>query len=1685
MNESGIPSIHPKLLDVKDNSEVMDFLESTIRETELARLEQYEHQRKNIAGLLKKENHSLDGYFDRLIEMCKREMAKAHLYYDLQSKLNQALRQTSTKELVNAIAEGLQRGKEWDKNYKQEETLTLCVIYSIGANVQKIQSFNNFDDLEKGIEKQGSTTITENSTSDAPTRVNCNKSTEESTKEEETNVTGSNDCEQNKACIEEVKDQNKHSNKDSNNITTILKESSDEGGTRWREEELCGNPGNEILKERNKVAEDAPQWESLSERKSQNEEGEEAPNPSQDDSASCGEINVDPNVTEENLSSDNDSRQSSLGRANNNVGNDEVKLETPQPNLNEKSDLSCKSSDISVCNEEASQVVNKGNAPQESCAIRCLGSTRKGTEHSEEDTKSNDSSTSDRCDEQKAKTNQKPEASSTDSDGEGNPGSNELGPPNDVKNNASDCSELENNANEPSAFYNQNDPETSVKQEIKIQKEQFTSEKISSENKGGEDSQPDQANDESEASESQQEKKEDSSDDIPGDNINGDKSGPDSLATSGEIKTVEDSDTSDAREESQEEIKHEKEDNYQNGEIEDVNDEGNDSDRSEEQKNSDNEDEIQEDITKCSTTSKEEGTPKEAYDNQISKEDTQKALEIPKPDSSTSGEEPLAQDPSVYNTNGVPQDNTEESSKEGDTTKVMGQPGNSECEESYFEVFDVEVQKFSEIHHPSQKDHGISRSGKTEDKEENKVSEEDSKEGSGEHSQNSETVEKEKLDDDHKEDGPSNVEEVEKAANSKESEGSDCSLKKELLQDSHLNEKTLEDTNNNTVEESKGSISSCKPKCIQITLEAIPNPALKNEEVADLESQKCIRDEGNNFSDVKHNGLNNKKSEEISQKNDTNFSGFNEEDVKSDFDEESKENTQNSCENDKKFSITSQTSEDNISKVDHTSWTDNESSKNVVGEYKEGLNQTQDIQNLGSSNEDKSVTGGNVDALDKSLDEQTPTNKANNNSNEFGEQNQKSDENSPFNIDHQPTNPNYSGVDDAISEEVQANIPRDSFSRSNLSENSEGNPELDDQEPSDPNKDPHTDQVLNIMISESTGVIGNTNNGSSTLEGVDKDFDGQSTKEGMIEDKEHVVSLLQGKSDSPVIEQTNSLEADKPTLNDDDNPVPDERMDGSVEDKMESLGSVAHSQCNSFRTQKVKPQQIIDDDNSKLELKTGIQNNDFQKEEIHKHQEDQSNKQNEEINTTLPQRDIMNDPNYEKNKHKDWQNCGNSLLFSSHESSSKAENAPNPMNTSRKGHQNDPLSIPETEYHHQQNSDTKNDLSQEGYNQYQKSPHEDYDDSKCGDDEFHSCNDEEDQSETDKDPSSQIDPNYNPFDNDEEYKLPQEVALNENDLWFVHPGFQNNGNNCFMNSILQMLLSIPEFVIYFVDAPLPELSACTRLYYRGKLKVASFTEEMNKLRVYCYERNHKIIMPNLLRKLSEDEFPIGEQNDACKYMLHLFENLQNESDPSVPHFVSSGYENYAEAWMKYQEDHYSIIDQLFVGMYETVISCNKCNDKTRNYEEFINVPLTIETDDKGSKSLEFFENQKEISPSKYYCSKCELITSCAIFKRICKAPKYLMLSIQRFDDFTQEKDNDHVHYPPTFRLELPGKKKAVYDLKSVVCHSGGLEFGHYLAFCKRGRYWRDYNDEYVEYSNIYRATNEDAYMLAYKIRYYE
>lgn len=218
-----------------------------------------------------------------------------------------------------------------------------------------------------------------------------------------------------------------------------------------------------------------------------------------------------------------------------------------------------------------------------------------------------------------------------------------------------------------------------------------------------------------------------------------------------------------------------------------------------------------------------------------------------------------------------------------------------------------------------------------------------------------------------------------------------------------------------------------------------------------------------------------------------------------------------------------------------------------------------------------------------------------------------------------------------------------------------------------------------------------------------------------------------------------------------------------------------------------------------------------------------------------------------------------------------------------------------------------------------------------------------------------------------------------------------------------------------------------------------------------------------LRKTFLNEFPRSQQHDAREFILAFFKAIQLEKNPTNEHFNLYECESLNEALEQFQERSNSVIDEFFIGIYETIFRCKSCKKKKRVYEEFNYVSLYPSAVSHSKHAfINFLARSKTSTLSKIKCQNCGNSSECDVQTSIAKYPKYLIFAIERADPMHLYKITDFCDYPGEFIQSSPiGSKKIKYELNSTISHSGSLHSGHYTAVSKRKDGWKYFNDHMV------------------------
>nr|VZI12187.1 unnamed protein product [Spirometra erinaceieuropaei] len=140
----------------------------------------------------------------------------------------------------------------------------------------------------------------------------------------------------------------------------------------------------------------------------------------------------------------------------------------------------------------------------------------------------------------------------------------------------------------------------------------------------------------------------------------------------------------------------------------------------------------------------------------------------------------------------------------------------------------------------------------------------------------------------------------------------------------------------------------------------------------------------------------------------------------------------------------------------------------------------------------------------------------------------------------------------------------------------------------------------------------------------------------------------------------------------------------------------------------------------------------------------------------------------------------------------------------------------------------------------------------------------------------------------------------------------------------------------------------------------------------------------------------------------------------------------------------------------------------------------------------FFAEDELSGENQYYCSRCAKLSNGLMHSELIRLPEVLCLHLKRFrnDSHSLSKISSSVTFP-LHRLDLSSylhpscsDKVTTYDLMGVICHTGGVTFGHYYGYALN-RYthsWYEFDDAIVspvDESEV-AALSSRAYVLVYR-----
>ncbi|XP_033135406.1 ubiquitin carboxyl-terminal hydrolase 4 isoform X2 [Brassica rapa] len=276
-------------------------------------------------------------------------------------------------------------------------------------------------------------------------------------------------------------------------------------------------------------------------------------------------------------------------------------------------------------------------------------------------------------------------------------------------------------------------------------------------------------------------------------------------------------------------------------------------------------------------------------------------------------------------------------------------------------------------------------------------------------------------------------------------------------------------------------------------------------------------------------------------------------------------------------------------------------------------------------------------------------------------------------------------------------------------------------------------------------------------------------------------------------------------------------------------------------------------------------------------------------------------------------------------------------------------------------------------------------------------------------------------------------------------GFENFGNTCYCNSVLQAL--------YFC---------------------APFREQL----LEYYSTNNKNV-ENLLTCLAD----LFYQKEA---------KTDNETSSNGPKLLQ---ENGV-----HKEPTVTWVHKIFQGILTNETRCLRCETVTARDETFLDLSLDIEQNSSITSCLNNFCSTETLhSEDKFFCDKCCSLQEAQKRMKIKKPPHILVIHLKRFKYIEQLGRYKKLSYRVVFPLELKLDNTVEeyadieYSLFAVVVHVGtGPNHGHYVSLVKSHNHWLFFDDENVEMieesavqtffgsSQEYSSNTDHGYILFYE-----
>lgn len=326
-------------------------------------------------------------------------------------------------------------------------------------------------------------------------------------------------------------------------------------------------------------------------------------------------------------------------------------------------------------------------------------------------------------------------------------------------------------------------------------------------------------------------------------------------------------------------------------------------------------------------------------------------------------------------------------------------------------------------------------------------------------------------------------------------------------------------------------------------------------------------------------------------------------------------------------------------------------------------------------------------------------------------------------------------------------------------------------------------------------------------------------------------------------------------------------------------------------------------------------------------------------------------------------------------------------------------------------------------------------------------------------------------------------------------GLVNMGSTCYMSSIIQCIIHNPYMIRYFMGQKHSNSCSSNSASDCTSCAINAIVTDFygNGISTHAAEKSQQVNTKhggfiNLLTcawKVNENLAGYSQQ-DAHEYWQFILNHIHQDYKLANSSNLS-------------KDDSHSckcIVHTSFQGSLKSSIVCPECeNDSKTTMDPFIDLSLGIKNKNTLNECLEGFHKKEQLHDYDFFCENCQSQQNPIKQLTINNLPPVLVLQLKRFEHLmngTNQKLNDYISFPKQLDMkaylhdseEDNTDPSIIYELIGIISHSGTVNEGHYVAFCKiTSGEWFKFNDSMVTKILEEDVLKEQAYLLFYIVKH--